>query len=546
MSLDKPVPAMIAALLLVSSVTWIACGSDDPAAPEEKPATCTVRPDTVDFGFVTVGSVVQRTLEIENTGGWTLSGNVAVSTSVPCEGFTIVSGGGTYSLAAGEIHTIIVRLEPATTGEKSCRIETGNSSCGDFVLRGSVQTPTACGIRPTAIDFGKVAVQSERDTSFTITNTGGGQPTGYVSEACDYVSILSGDGSYSLAASESLVVTLRFRPTVSGAFTCTIETGSALCSDVSVTGVTEFPNIVGTAVGETGAILRTADGGETWVRQTSGTTGILVDVVFTDVNTGTVVGQNGTILRTADGGDNWVRQTSGVTDFLAAVSFVDASTGTVVGQNGRILRTTDGGATWTPQDPGPPDQPRPGVPDHLSDVSFVDANAGWVVGTLGVRRTTDGGNTWTPQSVGSERILTAVWFVDSNNGTAVTAGGSWTQQMTPQILRTSDGGATWSPQSPISTGGYNDVFFTSASVGVALGGELRIDQIFRTTNGGSTWTRRDSEVGHLNGIAFVNANIGVAVGFGGVIIQMFDGGVTWVPRTSGTMANLRSVSVVSF
>ena len=36
-------------------------------------------------------------------------------------------------------------------------------------------------------------------------------------------------------------------------------------------------------------------------------------VSFTDANTGTVVGRSGTILRTTDGGVTWVTQTSGIT-----------------------------------------------------------------------------------------------------------------------------------------------------------------------------------------------------------------------------------------
>lgn len=52
------------------------------------------------------------------------------------------------------------------------------------------------------------------------------------------------------------------------------------------------------------------------------------------------------ILRTTDGGETWVSQTSGKSIILLDVSFADAMTGTVVGDQGTILRTTDGGATW--------------------------------------------------------------------------------------------------------------------------------------------------------------------------------------------------------
>lgn len=99
----------------------------------------------------------------------------------------------------------------------------------------------------------------------------------------------------------------------------------------------------GTAVGDAGTILRTTDGGATWLSQISGTTNQLYGVSFTNANTGTVVGYNGTILRTTDGGATWVSQNSGTTNTLVGISFTDANTGTVVGSRGTILRTTDGG-----------------------------------------------------------------------------------------------------------------------------------------------------------------------------------------------------------
>ena len=40
---------------------------------------------------------------------------------------------------------------------------------------------------------------------------------------------------------------------------------------------------------------------------------------------------NGTILRTTDGGSSWVPQTSGTTKTLYGVSFTDENNGTVVG-----------------------------------------------------------------------------------------------------------------------------------------------------------------------------------------------------------------------
>jgi photosystem II stability/assembly factor-like uncharacterized protein len=82
------------------------------------------------------------------------------------------------------------------------------------------------------------------------------------------------------------------------------------------------------------------------VAQSSGTTSFLQGVSFADANNGIAVGSFDTILRTTDGGATWVTQDSGTTfvSFLG-VSFTDANNATVVGEDGTILRTTEGGGS---------------------------------------------------------------------------------------------------------------------------------------------------------------------------------------------------------
>ena len=171
------------------------------------------------------------------------------------------------------------------------------------------------------------------------------------------------------------------------------------------------PN-TGTAVGHNGSILRTTNGGATWVSQASGTGNSLYDVSFTDANTGTAVGYQGTILRTTNGGAAWVSQTSGTSNHLLGVSFTDANTGTITGSYGTILRTTDGGATWASQTSG--------TGWDLYAVSFTDANTGTAVGWHGtILRTTDGGAAWVSETSGTGEWLSGVSFTDSNRGVAV-------------------------------------------------------------------------------------------------------------------------------
>jgi photosystem II stability/assembly factor-like uncharacterized protein len=66
-------------------------------------------------------------------------------------------------------------------------------------------------------------------------------------------------------------------------------------------------------------------------------------IYFTDANTGYAVGDSGIIIKTINGGVSWTVQPSGTASHLMSVYFTDANTGYVVGDNGIILKTTTGG-----------------------------------------------------------------------------------------------------------------------------------------------------------------------------------------------------------
>jgi len=209
-------------------------------------------------------------------------------------------------------------------------------------------------------------------------------------------------------------------------------------------------------------------------------------VSFVDPNNGWAVGGSGTILHTSDGGVTWTPQTSGTGDDLNGVSFVDANNGWAVGGSGTIVHTSNGGVTWTPQTSG--------TGENLYGVSFVDPNNGWAVGGLGaIVQTSNGGVTWTPQTSndGGEDLY-GVSFVDPNNGWAV--GGSPGLFDPGTIVHTSNGGVTWTPQtSPTTAHTYNlySVSFVDANNGWAVGG-LNFAQIVHTSDGGVTWTAQSS------------------------------------------------------
>src|SRR5439155_27233109 len=82
--------------------------------------------------------------------------------------------------------------------------------------------------------------------------------------------------------------------------------------------------ITGTIVGDAGILLQTTNGGEQWNSQPVVTFNYLYGVSFTDPDRGTAVGYenpDGRILRTTDGGKSWLRQSSGIGDPFAGLNF---------------------------------------------------------------------------------------------------------------------------------------------------------------------------------------------------------------------------------
>ena len=260
-----------------------------------------------------------------------------------------------------------------------------------------------------------------------------------------------------------------------------------------------------------GVFLSTNEGAN-WTQQSGGES--LNSLVFVDANTGTAVGSHGTVLRTTDGGGTWMGWTyqfSGATSSLYGVSFPDYEHGSAVGENGTIIRTTNGGANWTPQ--------QSGTAVSLRSVLFMDANKGTVVGDDGtILRTTDGGENWSTQSSGTTAPLTGVFFIDSV--TAIVVGSYGT------ILRTTNGGVNWSPQSAGTFASLESVFFTDINTGTAVGS---YGTILRTTNGGTSWTLGSSGTNALlRSVWFTDANNGTVVGANGTILRTTTGGVVWV------------------
>jgi len=284
----------------------------------------------------------------------------------------------------------------------------------------------------------------------------------------------------------------------------------------------------GILVGDAGAVVRTVDGGATWTGQTIDGAATFRAICFTDRNTGTVVGSPGAIYHTTNGGNTWTQKVATPGIDVSAIAFSDRNTGIFVGSRGTIYRTTDGGSKWVRQVSGIEEL---GAPELLG-VCSTGANTWIAVGEYGtILRSTDGGITWAPQQSGTRFHLNAVQFADANNGIAVGDAGV--------ILATADGGRTWSERSIGLASWFSALRFVNATTGFVVGSD---GMLIRTTDGGTTWA---GQIGGprvpLYGVRFVNPLTGIAVGYEGVVFRTIDGGTTWEAQPSGTTNHLRAV-----
>lgn len=97
----------------------------------------TVTPATRSFGTIPVGSVLDLSFTVQNSGGGTLVGAASVATP-----FSILSG-ASYSLTAGQTQTVVVRYSPTAAGNHSGNVTFTGATGATRSVSGSASTVQA-------------------------------------------------------------------------------------------------------------------------------------------------------------------------------------------------------------------------------------------------------------------------------------------------------------------------------------------------------------------------------------------------------------------
>jgi len=244
-----------------------------------------------------------------------------------------------------------------------------------------------------------------------------------------------------------------------------------------------------------------------WNLQTSGTTARLRGVSAVSQEVAWASGSESTVLRTANGGSTWIKLkvTPDQLDFRD-IDAINAQTAYVLsignGPASRIYKTTDAGLTWTLQFKN--EDPK----GFLDAMSFWDADHGIVIGDsidgqFLILMTDNGGQFWRrvpanslPPALENEGAFAAsgtniAVFGNTHAWIGTGAGAK------ARVLRTTDRGRTWKvAETPLMAGpsaGIFSVAFRDSMHGVIVGGDYKkekeaVENLALTVDGGVTWT----------------------------------------------------------
>jgi len=225
------------------------------------------------------------------------------------------------------------------------------------------------------------------------------------------------------------------------------------------------------AVGNTGNIIRSVDGGLTWSVYDNNASVYWQDVQ-TIGQTIRAIGESGTMRESLDGGVTWSPVALGVAENLYNMK-ISTDRGFIVGAGGRILIYNSNAKIWQAVT----------SPTTLALYGVHDMGDGkaWIVGAEGILLySADSGVNWTNTGKIVNEDLLSVWFSSATTGYAVGKNGIF--------LKTINSGTNWTT---VSVNGLTSQKLYDIT---GLGEEIIVagDKILiRSTDGGITWTSTD-------------------------------------------------------
>lgn len=295
-------------------------------------------------------------------------------------------------------------------------------------------------------------------------------------------------------------------------------------------------------VGAGGNIAYTTDMGISWTNITPMPEATLYSITFPGGNSGYAAGFDGLLVKTYDGGQTWIPQYVAVNKSCPKIEnifFVDENVGYIGRAYGMIVKTTDGGDSWSVlREAGMSSF------ENYYALNFLDADFGYIAGRIDkdidiIFKTTDGGTTFTEKSNNFQESIYGIHIIDKNN--AVFAGDdlllAYTEDGAESFKRANITGASHTD----STTAVDFIDFIGQT-GLAVGQNM----IFKSEDGGKNWNKSlfDSVDIAFEGILMISDQIYYVIG-DKIIYHSIDGGATWTDVTNSEEIDeyLRAIAI---
>ena len=282
-----------------------------------------------------------------------------------------------------------------------------------------------------------------------------------------------------------------------------------------------------------GILLHSINGGVNWFTVIGHYPNTLAGVLFFDADHGWVGGTAAELLRTTDGGDTWIP-----VDTLGAPTYILDFTSSSVGHSAgtglsfSLYRTTDAGSSWSPVY----ESPR----GTIVGLSFPSSHAGFLADVMSVSSSLDGGLTWSVAADMSWVWLGDIGFASGSEGWVVGHVDTLTNEDS-LILKSADAGVSWTPQVLETPNSLHAIAVRDTTSAVAAG---RYGTLARTTDG-STWELVGSELANdIFDLVMLDSANGWAVGPPASVLRTSNGGLNWSAVTDAGDDDLRVIQPI--
>jgi len=282
----------------------------------------------------------------------------------------------------------------------------------------------------------------------------------------------------------------------------------------------------GFAVGMSGMVVRSTNGGIDWDVIRKNTNEEINSLFIIDSNTFIAVGSPGLVLRSSDSGNNWGENYIAMND-INEVFFINQNTGFITGTN-TVMKTSNGGINWF--------SPAGDLSKVVTGIYFVNDNTGWISANYfaqyyfysEILKTTNGGINWGIQyhnQVSTNSQTRALFFINQFTG--------WCYPN----LKTTNGGTNWIIENPQ----FEDIFFVNEFKGWKVNSIS--NSISKTINSGNDWNQIVCGTNKIINTSFLDSLNGYSVGYYGTTLKSVNGGSNWLKISTGERNDFLNISI---